>query len=124
MKKVLFKWCALFDETMLQHSASVLHKFNEFKKVKESNPMQPFGSRDRPFSGEGPLGLYKPTLIHAHMTHNISLLYYLSSAKPTIINLLGFFTHDAIGTGQPAAINKQKSFVKRIGSQTMDKGDL
>jgi hypothetical protein len=119
MPNVVFKTCALFDETLLQHGAEIYENFEKFKQIKMQNHMQPFGSKDTPFSGDGPLGNHKPKLIHAHLTHDISLIYFLSGANPTVINLLGFFTHDAIGTGRPAAPKKQQSFVKRAKNQDM-----
>ncbi len=119
MSKVVFKQCALFDETLLQHGLAIYENFEKFKQTKMQNHMQPFGSTDGPFRGNGPLGNHKPKLLHAHMTHDISLIYYLSGSNPAVVNLLGFFTHDALGTGNPAAPKKQQSFVKRAKNQDM-----
>lgn len=122
-RTVAFKWCDLYNETVLQHGAVVLLKLEEFKTAKTNNPMQAFGGKDSPFSG-GLLSNHKPKLLHCHMTSDISLIYYLSGANPTVINLLGFFTHDALGTGRPAAPKRQQSFVKRVQGQDMDSPPL
>jgi hypothetical protein len=123
-KLVAFKWCNLYNETVLQHGAVVLSKLEEFKAAKTVNPMKAFGGKDAPFVGNGLLGNHKPRLLHCHMTSDICLVYYLSGANPTVINLLGFFTHDAIGIGRPANIKRQDAFLKRTKSQVLDSPSL
>jgi hypothetical protein len=115
----LFRTCALFDESLVKHGRNVLAAFAEFKKIKESNAMTPFGSKDRPFTGDGPLGMHKPRIIHAGMTKDISLFYSISGQNPQIISLYGFFTHDESGIGQPSKPNIQKAVVKKISNQEM-----
>lgn len=118
MAEVLFKVCDLFDETLIKHKNAVYNKFMLFKEHKSINHMQPFGSSDTPFR-RGTLGDYKPRLLHAHMTHDISVVYFLSGSTPTVINVIGFFTHDDIGTGTPPNVKREKNFVKKVSSQTM-----
>ena len=118
-RTVAYKYCDLYDETVLQHGDVVLAKLEEFEKSKTADPMKAFGSKDAPFAGSGMLGNHKPRLLHCHMTNNICLVYYLSGANPTVLNMLGFFTHDAIGIGQPSSVKRQTAFLKRVNNQTM-----
>jgi len=115
----VFRTCALFDETLKSHGSAVLKAFTDFKKTKEANAMASFGSKDRPYSGDGPLPSHKPKLIHAGMTWDISLIYSLSGQNPHVISLYGFFTHDESGTGTPAKVKLQKALVQKISNQTM-----
>jgi len=115
----VFRTCALFDETLKTHGAAVLKAFVDFKKTKEINAMMPYGSKDHPYRGNGPLGLHKPKLIHAGMTFDISLIYSLSGQNPHVINLYGFFTHDESGTGNPPKSKIQKSLLTKISNQEM-----
>jgi len=115
----VFRTCGLFDDTLKSHGSAVLKAFIDFKKTKEINAMTPFGSKDRPFAGDGPFGMMKPRLIHAGMTKDISLFYYISGQNPQVISLYGFFTHDESGIGQPAKPAIQKALVKKFGNQEM-----
>lgn len=115
---VVFKPCALFNETYIRHKSKIERAFEQFRATKSENPLAKYGGKDYPFIGEGPLGKHKPRLIHAHMTSDISIIYSLSGANPTVISLYGFFTHDESGTGNPPKINLQKQLVKRISQQT------
>ena len=115
----VFRTCAMFDESLKKHSGAVLKQFNDFVSAKSVNAMVPFGSKDRPFTGDGPLGIMKPRLIHAGMTKDISLFYSISGQNPQVISLYGFFTHDESGIGQPGRPSLQKALVKRIANQQM-----
>jgi hypothetical protein len=113
----IFKTCPLFFETLKKHGNAVVTSLDNFKKTKEANAMAPFGSKDRPFSGDGPFGMMKPRLIHAGMTKDISLFYYISGQNPQVISLYGFFTHDESGIGQPPRPSIQKAMVKKFSNQ-------
>jgi len=41
----------------------------------------------------------------------------ITGRDPHIIKLIGFFTHDELGTGQPARPKSMQRFVQRVGSQ-------
>ena len=116
---VVFRICPLFQETAQEKmkTPGLDVKFKEFKASKEANPIGQYGSRDGMFAGGGNFTKEVPKLRHAHLTHDISILYRLSGANPTVIDLFGFFTHDDIGTGQPANIKKQKAAARRMAGQ-------
>lgn len=83
--------------------------------VKSKDPMEKFGSKDQHFVGGGPLSASK--LIHAHLTHDISLLYKRSGRNPTVIDLYAIVTHDELGTGQPPNLKLQKTIAKKVDGQ-------
>ena len=115
--KTLYQKCPLFEETLVRHGTKVMRVFEEFLKIKDVNAMQQFGSKDYPFMGPSPLGQHKPRLMHAGMTYDISLIYMITGRDPHVIKLIGFFTHDELGTGQPARVKSMQRFVQRVGSQ-------
>jgi hypothetical protein len=114
MANVVFKTCKLFNETLLKHGVKVVKGLDEFRKMKEANPMAPYGSKDYPFRGNGPLNGYG----HAGITHDISIIYMMSGRDPHVFKLYGFFTHDESGTGQPANIRKQQKLGKKLDGQS------
>jgi hypothetical protein len=117
MANTLYRTCPLYEESVRRHGAKVLNILIEFMKIKDVNAMQAFGSKDYPFVGNGPLAQHKPRLVHAGMTWDISLVYTVSGRNPHIIDLVGFFTHDELGTGQPSKPKIQKQFIKKVSGQ-------
>ena len=121
---VKFRRCPLFNDTLnaklAQHGESLAAKYAEFLRTKEKDPMQKFGARDKPFIGDGILKYAIPgeTLIHAHLSHDVNILYTLSGRNPTIIKLYGVFSHDELGTGQPPNIRKQKQVSAQLNNQS------
>lgn len=114
---VLFQEGKLWRETLmavLKDTPGVIKKLEEFKKIKEQNPLQPFGGSDKPFVPGAPLSNLLPKARKAHLSQDVSIVYELSGKNPTIIKLYGVFTHAMLGTGQPANINVQKSMGKRL----------
>lgn len=116
---MVVKTCPLFDETFLRavqlrgdSFRESFKRFLEFKQqaAKSGNPLQPYGARDKPFIPNGQLRSAVPneTLIHAHLSHDLNLVYSMTGRNPVIYKLYGFFTHDDLGTGQPANIKRQK----------------
>ena len=93
-------------------------RFEEFLKTKKQNAMQPFGKVDKPFAGDGFLrnAIPNETLIHAHLTHDISIIYSISGKDPRILKLYGVYSHDEMGTGQPPNIKKQKQLASRLSN--------
>ena len=114
---VLFQTCSLWQETVqekTQQRPVLADKIRDFLLAKEANPTQPFGSSDYAFSHIlGDLGLR-----HAKVTPDWSLLYTVSGRNPTIIKLYGVFSHDELGTGQPANIKRQKNMKQQFSNQT------
>lgn len=116
---VRFQFCPLFQETFGNHP-QVLGRLNAFMDAKARDPLAAFGSSDKSFSGEGLLTKSVPKLRHAHLTHDISLLYTIGGRDPTIIRLYGVFTHDESGTGTPSNIKRQRKLGDRLARQTFD----
>lgn len=119
---VKFQYCDLFKETYTAKSRnpSVVKKFNDFVSAKTSNPIAPYGSSDKPFRGGGFFSNSIPKLRHAHITHDISIVYLISGFNPTQIKLYGLFSHDEMGTGQPQNIKKQKSLARQLTNQVFN----
>jgi len=86
-------------------------KFRDFMETKRTNPNTTFSSSDKPFISKGSYGTLIPGIKHAHITHDLSIVYLLQGN--TII-FYGFYTHDELGTGSPAKINIQKSMARRF----------
>ena len=107
---VVFRECPLFKETLAKHKQTISGKLKDFIVQKSGDPMARFGSKDQHFQGGGPLK--DSGLIHAHLTHDISLLYKRHSKNPTVIDLYAVLSHDELGTGQPANIKQQKKMTK------------
>lgn len=121
MEKLIVKNSPLFVDTMAKklHSSGkkLADRFDEFLQSKKNNPLQPFGKSDKPFTS---IGLWKnaipnETLLHAHLTHDISIIYSITGKDPRVLKLYGVFTHDEMGTGQPANIRKQKQLAAKLG---------
>lgn len=88
---------------------------DKFKSTKEQNVTTPYGASDKPFRGDGNF----QGLSHAHLTHNISLVYRLDSVHNQI-KLYGFYTHDDLGTGTPPNLRKQMNVGGRLRSQQFE----
>jgi hypothetical protein len=88
---------------------------NGFMEVKRKNPNTPFGSSDKPFVPNGKYGTAVPGLRHAHITHDLSIVYKVDG---TDIYLYGFYTHADLGTGNPANLRKQDSMADRFRNAT------
>ena len=90
---------------------------DKFKNSKEADPRAPYGGSDKPFLGDG----HFSGLSHAHLTHNISLVYRLDNAANQL-KLYGFYTHDDLGTGSPPNLRKQSTVGPRLKSQVFEHG--
>ena len=120
---VEFQWCKLFKDTFsdkAKTNADLINTFNEFRKVKEQNPNQQFGSSDSLFIAQGPLAKEVPKLRHAHVTRDLSICYTVSGKDPTIIKLYGIFKHDELGTGTPANATRQKNAGRTMSNQNFE----
>lgn len=92
-------------------------KFEEFRAAKSAQPIQPWGANDKPMKSGGLFSNEVPGIRKAHLTHDISVVYTVSGAAPTVIRLYGLFDHDDLGVGSPPNINRQKSMSKQISRQ-------
>jgi len=94
-------------------------KIKDFVKTKLENPLQPFGASDKPFLGAGHFRNAVPgeSMCHAHITHNLAIIYSISGKDPRVLKLYGLFNHDEMGIGQPPNIKKQKSLSQKIANQ-------
>ena len=120
MSPVVFKPSQLYLETLVEKSRDypvIGQKMQEFRNFKSANPLQPFGATDKPFVGKGSFGTVISGLRHAHLTHDIMIVYTISGRNPTEFRLYGIFTHDELGIGQPANMKRQQSQAKRMANQ-------
>lgn len=121
---VRFRKCPLFNETLKEklaiHGNNLASKYADFIRTKEQDPMQKFSAKDAPFVSDGILKYAIPgeTLLHAHLMHDLNILYTLKGKNPTEIKLYGVFTHDEIGTGQPPNIKRQKKIASKLSNQS------
>jgi mRNA-degrading endonuclease YafQ of YafQ-DinJ toxin-antitoxin module len=114
---IQFVKSGLFDDSLAmaaKRNTVVGTKLEDFIKTKKTDPLQPYGSKDKPFGGDGPIGKSLPKMRYTHLTHDLILFYTIEGRNPTIFKLYGIFNHDDIGIGQPMNIKKQKSFVTKI----------
>lgn len=93
-------------------NVAVLDKVKQFRTDKKSNPLEPFGSSDKLFAG-GALKGYA----HAHLTHDVSIIYTLKGSNPKVLTLYDIGTHDEFGTGTPANQKRQQQLATRLGNQ-------
>ena len=117
---VVFRHCNLYRETLVDKARAypiIGQKMQDFKAFKSANPLQQYGGSDKPFVGNGFFGNAVRGLRHAHLTHDIMVVYKLSGADPKVFDLYGIFSHDELGIGQPANLKKQKSAASRLGNQ-------
>jgi hypothetical protein len=84
-----------------------------------------FGSTDKKFKSSGNFGKEIRGVAHAHLTDDISIAYLVDGDN---LNLYGVYSHDAMGTGQPANINRQQQiadqWAKMSFSQPLDANAL
>lgn len=104
------KQCKLYNKSIKNLDKVTAKKLIEFLKFKPNNPQEKFGSSDYAFGNKGNLGGY----FHAHLTFDNSVVYKIEN---NILYLYGVFSHDELGTGQPANINKQKSMKQKLDNQ-------
>ena len=121
MVNLVVKTSPLFNQTLHdkinQGNKRVSERLQDFLNTKKQNPLQPFGSSDKPFTGDHlKKAVPNETMLHAHLTHDISIIYSLSGKDPKILKLYGIFSHDEMGTGQPPNLKKQKQIAARLNN--------
>lgn len=124
----VFMISGLFNEThrekIAQYGETFVGAFRRFLKFKEDaakagNPIQPFGSRDGGFTyGSALKNIPTENLIHAHILHDVNLIYSLSGRNPTTYKLYGFFSHDELGIGNPDNRRKQQQMAAKFNNVT------
>jgi hypothetical protein len=110
----IVKECQKHTETMSVHGG-LADKLAEFILVKTQNPTQRFGSSDSQFTNDGALGKLK--ISHAHLSHDVSVLYRIKGKPPTIY-LFGLFSHKESGTDKNNPNrNITKTLAKTLSTQ-------
>lgn len=110
--------CQLFRKTSVKFArdARVRDKIADFIRSKSERPLEPYGSKDRPFA-MGDLKGY----MHVGLTFDVSLVYTMGKVGDQMtLDLLGVFTHDELGTGQPPKMNRQRAAADKFSNQTME----
>ena len=109
--------CPKFLETSNKYN-NLSGKIEEFIATKKHNPLQRFGASDSQFSNDGPLGKLK--ISHAHLTHDVSILYRIKGS-PATIYLFGLFSHKESGTDKNNPNrNVTKTLAKTLSTQFPD----
>lgn len=105
------KMSPLFNKTNKKHlkNSRIQTALKSFLVAKAENPQKPFGGKDYPMTGKGPLSGIK----HAGLSNDISIMYEI---KNNTIYLFAIGSHDDLGFGRPNNIQKQKSLVKKINN--------
>jgi len=117
-----------FSKTLDKHPSqkelikSKLYDFIAFKTEHPANGNIPglhpgYGSSDKRFSSEGNFTNKISDISHAHLTHNISIVYRIDGG---ILYLFGVYTHDEIGTGTPSNKNRQNQMATRWSNARFD----
>jgi hypothetical protein len=117
----LFKTISLYSN----QKSVIVNKLKEFIAHKIKYPVNGYvpkqipgyGSSDRKFIPGGHFDQAVNGIAHAHLTHNISIVYLIEGDK---LHLYGVYTHDAIGTGNPPNIPRQKSAAARWSNMSFD----
>jgi hypothetical protein len=73
---------------------------------------QGFGDSDKRFNTRGNLTKGGSNLSHAHLTHNLSIVYSVNQADNTL-TLYGIYSHDDLGTGNPPNMQRQQQMATR-----------
>ncbi len=109
-----FKKSKLFNKTFEKQDKLTKSKFADFAKFKGENPLQQFGKSDYAFRNNG----HFAGLWHAKLTFDKSIVYKHEAGT---IYLYGIFSHDDLGTGQPANISKQRSMGEKLRGQVFER---
>lgn len=80
-----------------------------------------FGDSDKKFKTTGNFGTVVPGISHAHLTHNLSVVYKIEDDK---LNIYGIYSHDDLGTGNPPNIQRQKQMATRWANMSLQAGEL
>lgn len=78
-----------------------------------------YGDSDKKFRSGGNFDTRLPSISHAHLTHNLSIVYYVDKETNTI-RLYGIYSHDDIGTGSPPNRNRQEQVATKFANMKFD----
>lgn len=115
-----FQVSPLFRETFAaktQSNPALKSKVEQFLQVKGQDPTQQFGASDKPFRSGGIFANAVPKIRHAHLTHDLSMVYTVEGGTDPVIRLYGIFSHDDMGTGQPQNLNRQRGVATKFAGQ-------
>lgn len=114
-RKVRIYASKLFLSTLKNYrgNAQVIAAIQAFIAHKRKDPTAPFGSKDYPFRGASLKGY-----IHAGLTFDDQIVYTLGGRDPHVIRLYGVFTHDDLGTGNPAQMKRQQKAGQTFANTT------
>lgn len=115
--KVIPRRCSFFNETLKRHP-EISKRLQEFLQFKAENPLARFGSKDEHFTGDG--ALKTSSLIHAHLSRDISILYKRHGQNPIYLDLYAILSHQELGTGTPSSPKTQKKMVSKMDSQAFE----
>lgn len=116
-----FQVSPLFRETFAaktQSNPALKSKVEQFLQVKGQDPNQQFGANDKPFRSNGIFANAVPKIRHAHLTHDLSMVYTVEGGADPVIRLYGIFSHDDMGTGQPQNLNRQRGVASQFAGQS------
>jgi len=74
-------------------------------------------ANDTGFISAGPIGRLIPNLRHLHLTRDLSLIYTQQGRNPMVFKLYGIYSHEEMGTGTPASMNRQRTWASQIAGQ-------
>lgn len=101
-------------ETKIKSNPSLRRSFRRFMEIKRRDPQAQFSQDDTSFERSANFGLKNPGLRHAHIGHDMILVYRVSPQNELYLH--GFWTHDELGIGRPANINRQKSMSQKFAN--------
>lgn len=122
-----FQVTPLFRQTFADKTQSnpvLRSKFDKFIEIKKDDPNQLFGASDKPFKSGGIFSNAVPKIRHAHLTHDLSIVYTVVGGDEPVIQLHGIFSHDDMGTGQPQNLNRQRSLAAQFAGQSLSQDDV
>lgn len=112
-----------FVDTLDKHPAQregLKSKLKDFISLKNDTPSNGvstqgigFGNTDKRFVSGDEYNRTHKDLSHAHLTHNISVIYKITD---NILYLFGVYTHDDMGTGTTNSKNLKRQTVARIAN--------
>jgi mRNA-degrading endonuclease YafQ of YafQ-DinJ toxin-antitoxin module len=104
-----------YKDTLNSHPL-LLDKVDAFIRTKLADYSAQFGASDKAFAANGNFINAVPGLKHAHLNHDISMVYKIHGANPRFLDLYGLFSHDDLGTGQPKNDKRQKTRAKQFSN--------
>lgn len=122
-----FQISPLFRETFAaktQSNPALKGKVEQFLQVKTADPTQLFGASDKPFRSGGIFANAVPKIRHAHLTHDLSMVYTVEGGADPVIRLYGIFSHDDMGTGQPQNLNRQRGVATKFAGQSFSSDNV